>query len=219
MPAKAGIQSQGFDMKLDSRFRGNDKDREADIFFTDLQNNGNLPFRLMKLTGPPVTDSPTSDEPPAETRETVRSARLARKIARNEWRQSCFELISAGHSYAEVAKALLVSERTVRRDVARVIDERRLDAPERYIHMQVDRLRRALRTADGQVERGDMKAVAPLIKLIGALDRYHGLDARYRHEPRLAALPPAAAAPLALAPPAENLAKVSESDMQTLEKV
>ena len=95
--------------------------------------------------------------------------------------------------------------------------QRRLDAPERYIHMQVDRLRRALRTADGQVERGDMKAVAPLIKLIGALDRYHGLDARYRREPRLAALPPAAAAPLALAPPAENLAKLSESDMQVFE--
>ena len=31
-----------------------------------------------------------------------------------------------------------------------------------------------------------MKAVAPLIKLIGALDRYHGLDGRYRREPRLA---------------------------------
>ena len=64
-----------------------------------------------------------------------------------------------------------------------------------------------------------MKAVTPLIKLIGALDRYHGLDARYRREPRLAALPLAAAAPLALAPPAENLAKVSESDMQAFEKV
>ena len=119
-----------------------------------------------------MTDSP----PPAETRETVRARRLARRMRRIEWRQSCFELVSAGHSYAEVAKRLMVSERTVRRDVARVIDERRLDAPERYIHLQVDRLTRALRTADGRVERGDMKAVAPLMKLIGALDRYHGLE-------------------------------------------
>jgi hypothetical protein len=128
-----------------------------------------------------MTDSP----PPEETRETVRGRRLARKIARSEWRQSCFELVSAGHSYAEVAQHLMVSERTVRRDVARVIDERRLDAPERYIHMQVDRLRRAMRTADSRVGRGDMKAVAPLIKLIGALDRYHGLDGR-RVKPRAA---------------------------------
>jgi hypothetical protein len=179
----------------------------------------------MTHSPPPSTDSPPpdflpSDEPPdetAEARETVRSKRLARRMRRLEWRQACFELISAGHSYAEVAKALMVSERTVRRDVARVIDDRRLDAPERYIHLQVDRLTRAVRTADGRVARGDMKAVAPLIKLIGALDRYHGLDGRYRREPRPAALP-AHAAPLALAAPKENLAKVSESNTQALEK-
>jgi len=161
-----------------------------------------------------MTDSP----PLAEIPETVRARRLARRLRRAEWRQSCFDLVSAGYSYAEVAKQLLVSERTVRRDVARVIDERRLDAPERYIHVQVDRLTRAMRTAGGRVERGDMKAVAPLIKLIGALDRYHGLDGRYRREPRLAPALAAPAAPLALAAPAENLAKLSELNTQTFEK-
>ena len=112
----------------------------------------------------------------------------------------------------------MVSERAVRRDVARVIEERRLDAPERYIHLQIDRLTRALRTADRRVERGDMKAVAPLIKLIGALDRYHGLEGRYRREPRLAPMLEAPAAPLALAPPAEDFAKLSELDTQAFEK-
>lgn len=161
----------------------------------------------------------TDSLPPDEIRETVREKRLARQMRRIEWRQSCFELVSAGRSYAEVAKLLMVSERTVRRDVARVIDERRLDAPDRYIHLQVDRLTRALRTADSQIGRGDMKAVAPLIKLLGALDRYHGLDARYRREPRLMPPPDRAAPPLALAAPAENLAKLSESNTQPLEKV
>jgi hypothetical protein len=161
-----------------------------------------------------MTDSPPSAEP----HQTVRAKRLTRQMRRNEWRQTCFELVSAGHSYAEVAKRLMVSERTVRRDVARVIEERRLDAPERFIHVQVDRLTRALRTADGRVERGDLKAVAPLIKLIGALDRYHGLDGRYRREPRPEVLLAAPAAPLALAAPEDNLLKVSESNMQTLEK-
>ena len=156
--------------------------------------------------------------PPAATRETVRASRLARKVRRAEWRQSCFELVSAGHSYAEVANRLMVSELTVRRDVARGIAERRLDAPERYIHLQVDRLTRALRTADGRVERGDMKAVvAPLMKLIGALDRYHGLSGAPR-EPRLAPPPGIPAAPLALAAPAENFAKVSEQITQTLDR-
>lgn len=160
-----------------------------------------------------MTDSP----PPAQTHETVRARRLARRMGRIEWRQSCFELVSAGHSYAEVANRLMVSERTVRRDVARVIAERRLDAPERYIHLQVDRLTRALRTADGRVERGDMKAVAPLMKLIGALDRYHGLSGALR-EPRLAPPPGISAAPLALAAPAENFAKAPEQITQTLDR-
>ncbi len=156
--------------------------------------------------------------PPAATRETVRARRLARRMGRIEWRQSCFELVSAGHSYAEVANRLMVSERTVRRDVARVIAERRHDAPERYIHLQVDRLTRALRTADGRVERGDMKAVvAPLMKLIGALDRYHGLSGAPR-EPRLAPPPGVSAAPLALAAPAENFAKAPEQITQTLDR-
>jgi hypothetical protein len=163
-------------------------------------------------------DSPPADEPSAQAAETVRARRLARKMGRIEWRQSCFELVSAGHSYSEVAKQLIVSERTVRRDVARAIDERRLDAPERYIHLQVDRLTRALRTAHSRVERGDMKAVAPLIKLIGALDRYHGLDGRTRREPRLALPSDDPAAPLALAPPAEDFVKLSELDTQAFEK-
>jgi hypothetical protein len=168
----------------------------------------------MEFTRAFMTDSP----PPPETPQTARAKRLERQMRRREWRQSCFELISAGHSYTEVAKLLLVSERTVRRDVARVLDEHRLDAPERYVHMQVDRLTRAMRAADSRVERGDMKAVAPLIKLIGALDRYHGLDARYRREPRLAPLLEAPAAPLALAAPADDFLKLSELDTQAFEK-
>jgi hypothetical protein len=100
----------------------------------------------------------------------------------------------------------------------RTIDERRLDAPERYIHLQVDRLTRALRAADGRVERGDMKAVAPLIKLIGALDRCHGLNSRPGRELRLAPPSDALAMHLALAAPAEDLAKLSESDTQAFGK-
>src|SRR5271156_1521515 len=81
------------------------------FYFTDFQNHDSLDFRLMKTAGPLMTDSP----PPAQTRETVRARRLARRMGRIEWRQSCFDLVSAGHSYAEVANRLMVSERTVRR--------------------------------------------------------------------------------------------------------
>jgi hypothetical protein len=168
----------------------------------------------MEFTRTFMTDSP----PPAETHQTVRAKRLERRIRRAEWRQSCFTLVSAGHSYAEVAKRLMVSERSVRRDVARAIDERRLDAPERYIHRQVDRLTRALRAADDRIERGDMKAVSALIKLIAALDRYHGLDARARRELMSAPSPEWIAPRLALGAPAEDFTKLSESDVQAFEE-
>ena len=113
--------------------------------------------------------------------------------------------VSAGHSYAEVAKQLMVSERD---GEARSPASSTSGASTRLsatIHMQVGRLARALRTADERVEGGDMKAAGPLLKLTGALDRYHGLEPRYRREPRLATLLAAPAAPLALAAPVRIL--------------
>jgi hypothetical protein len=84
--------------------------------------------------------------------------------------------------------------------------------------MQVGRLARALRTADERVEGGDMKAAGALLKLTGALDRYHGLEPRYRREPLLAALLAAPAAPLALAAQGQGFVQLSESNTQPLVK-
>ena len=52
---------------------------------------------------------------------------------------------------------------------------RRLDTPERYVHLQVARLTKALRSADAALERGDLKAVRALVQAVAAMDRYHGL--------------------------------------------
>ena len=83
-----------------------------------------------------------------------------------------------------------VSVAAVRREIEGAIVERRLDAPDRYIHVQVARLTKALRAADDSIERGDLKAVAPFVKLVAALDRYHGLAARSRPAPPAALAPP-----------------------------
>ena len=85
--------------------------------------------------------------------------------------------------------------RRVRREIDRALDERRLDAPERYVHLQVARLTKALRLADYHIEHGDLTAVGPLATLVAALDRYHGLRAP---SPAAAGAPPAC---LALPPP------------------
>ena len=66
---------------------------------------------------------------------------------------------------------------TVRREVDKAIDERRLDAPDRYARLQVTRLTKALRVVDDALELGDLKAVEPLLKVLGMLDRYHALAA------------------------------------------
>jgi hypothetical protein len=111
-------------------------------------------------------------------------------------RQSYFELLVSGFTCRQIAEAAKVDLRTVQRAIDRAIDERRLDAPDRYVHLQVARLTKALRLADASIERGELKAVDPMIRLVAALDRYHGLG------PASApARPPASAPSAALAPP------------------
>ena len=65
----------------------------------------------------------------------------------------------------------------MRREVDKAIDQRRLDAPDRYARLQVTRLTKALRVVDDALELCDLKAVEPLVKIVGMLDRYHGLAA------------------------------------------
>jgi hypothetical protein len=161
---------------------------------------------------PPPSAPNTLDS--AGVRSGQREARKARARRRVARREACFELLSAGYAHQEIAARLKVSLASVRRDVALAIEQRRLDAPERYVHFQVDRLTRALRSMDDLVERGDVRAVKPLINLVGALDRYHGLDARYRREPllepSLLSGPERAPPPLALSAPADTFANVAD---------
>ncbi len=63
--------------------------------------------------------------------------------------------------------------RTIQREIDRAVAERRLDAPDRFVHLQVARLTKALRVADIRLDRGELAAVAPLVKVVATLDRYH----------------------------------------------
>ena len=133
----------------------------------------------------------------------LRAERKTRRIQQLAVRECVFDMIASGYSYHVIAATLEISVATVRREFDRAIAERRLDAPERYTKVQVARLNKVLRVVDELVDKGDPKAVAPLIWLVAALDRYHGLaPARAAPEtPPPLALP---APPLALthaAPP------------------
>ena len=126
----------------------------------------------------------TLDPAPPSQRAAVRAQRRERRAARIARRETFFDLVASGYSCRQIAEAAKVSAATVRREIDRAIAERRLDAPERYVHVQVARLTKALRLADAAIERGELKAVRPLVRLVAALDRYHGLGRRARNERR-----------------------------------
>jgi hypothetical protein len=140
-------------------------------------------------------------------RAAVRARQRARRNERIARRENFFDLVASGYSFRQIADAAKVSASTVRREIDRAIAERRFDAPERYAHLQVARLTKALRLADASIERGELKAIKPYMRLIAALDRYHGLGSASvgRAPTASATLPPAEVSPRAL--PAPSLLK------------
>ena len=151
---------------------------------------------------------PAAPSARAAQREDARKRRV--KVARS--RQDLFDLVASGYSHERIAREMKVSVATVRREVDRVIAARRLDAPERYVHLQVARLNKALELVVSVVEADGIKAVDPLIKLVAQLDRYHGLAGPAPLAPpaRPLHLPPPPA-PLALTHAAPALALEAES--------
>ena len=144
----------------------------------------------------------TTDPASPSQRAAVRAQRRARRNERIARRETFFDLVASGYSCRQIAEAAKVSAATVRREIDRAIAERRLDAPERYAHVQVARLTKALRLADAAIERGELKAVRPLVRLVAALDRYHGLGRAGAQRAPAAGAPPPPTEALALpAPP------------------
>ena len=148
----------------------------------------------------------TTEPAPQSQRADVRAQRRARRAARIVQRESYFDLLASGYSCRQIAEAAKVSTATVKRAIDRAIAERQLDAPDRYAHLQVARLTKALRLADASLERGELKAVGPFLRLIAALDRYHGLGAAKAHSRPAAGAPLTAPAAPPFALPAPPLA-------------
>jgi hypothetical protein len=91
-------------------------------------------------------------------------------------REAYFDLLVAGYSIEQIARAMKKSPAMVRRVINQALAKRRLDAPEDYARIQVARLTKALRCADDALEEGDVRAIAPLLKVVRELNLYHRLD-------------------------------------------
>jgi DNA-binding CsgD family transcriptional regulator len=90
-------------------------------------------------------------------------------------REAYFDLLVSGYSIEQIASRLKKSPAAVRRAVGQALAKRRLDAPEDYARIQVARLTKALRCADVSLEVGDLKAIAPFVKVVRELNLYHGV--------------------------------------------
>jgi hypothetical protein len=101
-----------------------------------------------------------------------------RSIKRQE---GYFDLLVSGYSIEQIATAMKKSPATVRRVVGLALAKRRLDPPEDYARIQVARLTKALRCADESLEEGDVRAIAPFLKVVRELNLYHGLNVGVAH--------------------------------------
>ena len=142
----------------------------------------------------------TEDQEARSGRARERGAAKARKMAKLACSQNSFDLLASGYTPEQIAEVRKVSVRTIRREIDSAIARRRLDAPERYVHLQVARLTKALRFADAALERGDLKAVRALVEVVAAMDRYHGLSDALRDRAS-SGLPGALALQAPTAPP------------------
>jgi hypothetical protein len=141
------------------------------------------------------------DEPtPTSERERKRVVGKIRREALIKRRETYFDLLVSGYSIEEIASHTEKSSSTVRRAVGQALAKRQLDAPEDYARLQVARLTKALRCADVSLEEGDLKAIAPFVKVVRELNLYHGVNvgpARLAPPATLADIAPTAP-PLAL---------------------
>ena len=146
-------------------------------------------------------------------RARMRAAARQRRQERARLSADILDLVVSGYTYEAIAEELELSVKAVRRATAKAIEQRRLDPGAHYVHLQVLRLSKAMRVVDLNLEKGDLKAVEPLLKVIAQLDKYHALSwaaPAPPPPPALAAPPLALAAPSAVEIGTENGAQVVE---------
>jgi hypothetical protein len=141
-------------------------------------------------------------DPHPETSPSYRAKRAdaarARKREKALRRDAMLEAVVSGMDYGQIAQDAGISLKTLRREIDRALDERPLDAPERYVRVQVQRLTKAMCVIGEAVDKGNLKAVKPLMEVLEKLDRYHGMAARAAAEADAYAPRIASPAPLAL---------------------
>jgi len=105
-------------------------------------------------------------------------------VTRAERRRRIFARLREGWAYDEIAREERVSGERIRQIVAEVLGKRVIDRGTDHARLQLERLMPALRVTGEAIARGELKAVAPLIKVIDRLDRHQQtVAAKYEYGP------------------------------------
>jgi len=93
-------------------------------------------------------------------------------VTKAERRKRIFARLREGWAYDEIAREERVSPERIRQIVAEVLGKRVIDRGSDHARLQLERLMPALRVTGEAIARGELRAVAPLIKVIDRLDRH-----------------------------------------------
>ena len=95
-------------------------------------------------------------------------------MTKAERTQRIFARLREGWAHDEIAREERVSPERIRQIVSEVLGKRIIDRGADHAHLQLERLMPALRLVGEAIGRGELKAVAPLIKVIDRLDKQIG---------------------------------------------
>jgi hypothetical protein len=104
--------------------------------------------------------------------QTSEPRRRLNVLTKAERRQRIFARLREGWAYDEIAREERVSAERIRQIVSEVLGKRVIDRGADHAHLQLERLMPALRVVGEAIGRGELKAVAPLIKVIDRLDKH-----------------------------------------------
>jgi hypothetical protein len=116
--------------------------------------------------------------------QTPEPRRRLNVLTKAERRQRIFARLREGWAYDEIAREERVSSERIRQIVSEVLGKRVIDRGADHAHLQLERLMPALRLVGEAIGRGELKAIAPLIKVIDRLDKHQDtLVAKYEYGP------------------------------------
>jgi hypothetical protein len=104
--------------------------------------------------------------------KTLKARRRLNVLGREERTKRIFGRLREGWAYDEIARDERLSSERIRQIVSAALGKRIIDRGSDHAHLQLERLMPALRLACEKVAEGELKAIAPLIKVIDRLDKH-----------------------------------------------